>query len=296
MLQLTGWTWISGWRLASAAFSSVFGVATVWLFRRHSLVWRRHARRCNDAEVLSGVEDVCMRYGLTKEGGFLPAACLDRLPKEFDAWEAVASELPRLNRSGRLAARLEALPQLDVANLKPEELRRAYVLLGSLAHSYVHRQAVPWHKLDDPTSGEDGRVPQHKARLPRQVSEPWLQVCQQLGMPPVLTAAGTDLWNWRLRDTSKPFEPANLEQRITVTGSGSERVFHMVPCAMQAAAAEVVPKIFLADVLVRKGRQETSLLPCCLRWQMSSESSSASLSRSQQVLTRTSSTMCTGLC
>ncbi|CAJ1428051.1 unnamed protein product [Effrenium voratum] len=175
-------------------------------------------------------------------------------------------------------------------------LRRAYVLLGSLAHSYVHRQAVPWHKLDDPTSGEDGRVPQHKARLPRQVSEPWLQVCQQLGMPPVLTAAGTDLWNWRLRDTSKPFEPANLEQRITVTGSGSERVFHMVPCAMQAAAAEVVPKIFLADVLVRKGRQETSLLPCCLRWQMSSESSSASLSRSQQVLTRTSFTMCTGLC
>eukprot|EP00913_Durusdinium_trenchii_P012222 g11477.t1 len=72
-------------------------------------------------------------------------------------------------------------------------------------------------------------------------------------MPPVLTSAATDLWNWRKRRDEGAFEPGNLEQRISLTGSNSERMFHMVPCAMQAAASEVVPKIFLSDVLVPTG-------------------------------------------
>jgi len=257
-----GWSNASG-RLASAvasaAVTSFFGLFTVWYLRRQSLqaLARAKFRRCTDKEVLAGVQEVRRRYHLSETGGFLPDSCLERLPAEFDAWEAVAADLPQLNRSKALAQRVEALPVLTAAlqGASNKVLQRAYILLGSLVHSYVHREEVPWHCLDG-TGEVDTMTRSERKTVPRALAEPYLEVCKVLGMPPVLTSAATDLWNWQRIDPGLPFEPGNLKQRISVTGTTSERVFHMVPCAMQAAAAEVVPKIFLADVLIKGARQE----------------------------------------
>ena len=239
----------SNWSFACAGLLAV--LLPLWVRKRRlrGALWRK--RKCKHKDVLAQVASVCSQYGLSRQG-FLPARCLERLPKEFEDWEVLADQLPELNRSGRLAEAVESLPQLDAKCLDalegaPKEvLQRAFLLLGALAHSYVHRHAVPWHRLGG------CRVEADPSKcLPSQVAEPWLQVCAQLRMPPVLTAAATDLWNWRLEDASGGFTLDNLAQRISLTGTNTERAFHMVPCAMQAAAGEVLPKLMLADILVR---------------------------------------------
>jgi len=83
-----------------------------------------------------------------------------------------------------------------------------------------------------------------------------------LGMPPVLTAGAVDTWNWCLIDECKDFFPQNLRLIDSQTGTATEANFHFAPCAMQAAAGEIVPKLFQADFLVTNYAdvQLTSLL------------------------------------
>ncbi|CAE7309054.1 Ido1 [Symbiodinium natans] len=256
-MQLRG-RWNFSWGLVACA--GFFGVVLPMIVRRRWLRLKVRARkvrrRCEHKEMLAQVPSVCLRYGLSPRG-FLPSFCLERLPDEFQRWEDLADRLVELNRNGGLKQAVDTLPHIDPQCLEgagKEVLQRAFLLLGAFAHSYIHGSAVPWYQLKQ--SGDhverDGPGPSGSApTLPSQLAEPWLQVCAQLGMPPVLTAAATDLWNWRLRDSSGPFVLENLDQRVSLTGTSTERAFHMVPCAMQAAASKVVPKVFLADLLVR---------------------------------------------
>jgi hypothetical protein len=146
-----------------------------------------------------------IKYELTVHGGFLPTTCLERLPPAFEAWEALADALPKLNRAGALCAAVDALPVLDAASLVSRaEQRRACWLLAALAHSYMNGWNVCWRLLDeDDTLDVAGAPTQPPAgagglrRLPSQLARPWFEVSGALGMPPVLTAAAGDLWNWR---------------------------------------------------------------------------------------------------
>ena len=55
----------------------------------------------------------CHRYGLCPHGGgFMPSRCAERLPRAFAAWDALAAELPKLNREGELRAAVRRLPLL----------------------------------------------------------------------------------------------------------------------------------------------------------------------------------------
>ncbi|CAK0796285.1 unnamed protein product, partial [Prorocentrum cordatum] len=180
------------------------------------------------------------QYDLSEDGGFLPARCLRRLPPAYDALERLVEELPALNREGALCAAVDGMEELApslLAGAAPEELRRLYLLLGMLGHSYVHGRK---DSSGEAAGGGSAVCPGGPdPPLPAQLSRPWLQVCCLLRMPPVLTAAATDLWNWQLKDLA--------EDSLLF-------VAHMVPCAMQRAAARVVPRLFLADLLVRGGR------------------------------------------
>lgn len=56
------------------------------------------------------------------------------------------------------------------------------------------------------------------------------QVCEALGLPTVLTAA-LDLWNWK--KARGGWQPRSLSALSLMTGSDTERFFHMIPCAIQ---------------------------------------------------------------
>src|SRR3954447_18590285 len=76
---------------------------------------------------------------LNHERGFLPLEDpLSRLPKPFDAWESVASSLPKLFASDHLRHTLESLPPFPLAAISCDrERERAMLLLSYLGHAYV---------------------------------------------------------------------------------------------------------------------------------------------------------------
>lgn len=79
-------------------------------------------------------------YGLSRENGFLPdRAPLRRLPDpHYNQWESVVENLQALILTHRLRQVVEALPILKTDGLVEEaEWRRAYVLMGFMAHAYI---------------------------------------------------------------------------------------------------------------------------------------------------------------
>ena len=82
------------------------------------------------------------------------------------------------------------------------------------------------------------------------LAHPFVEVCILLELPPVLTAAATDLWNWKLKDESQPISISNLTTITTMTGTSTEIAFHMTPCMMQVLVAPVIMKIYNAPDLI----------------------------------------------
>ncbi len=116
----------------------------------------------------------------------------------------------------------------------PALLQRAYVLLGQLVHSYAHGADQRC------TSNADALrvIPRSDhVVIPGPLAVPFHYVCESLGLPPVLTAAATDLWNWTVDDVTSPSEKdiilSKLQLVSSVTGTTSESAFHLIPCAMQ---------------------------------------------------------------
>ena len=97
---------------------------------------------------------------LSHERGFLPLEDpLSRLPQPFEAWENVASTLPKLFASDHLRHTLEGLPPFPLEAITTDrERERAMLLLSYLGHAYVWggarparilpaRIAIPWHRV-----------------------------------------------------------------------------------------------------------------------------------------------------
>ena len=209
---------------------------------------------CSDPEVQRVVD----KYGL-EEYGFMPERNLDRLPKYFEPWEAIADKLPQHNRMRTLEAAVDALPMLDVSRLRGKaELRRAYTVLGFISHSYIHGRSVPFYKWFSSKDEEaaSGPTAQPRDRLPVQLAAPWLRVSEELEIAPVLTHAAVDLWNWRLVDPTKPLSVDNLRCRVTATGGMGEEYFYLLVTAMEARAASLVPRCFLVADYIKAGRDD----------------------------------------
>ena len=88
--------------------------------------------------------------------------------------------------------------------------------------------------------------------VPMVLARPFVEVCILLGIPPVLTAAATDLWNWKLKDESKPISFSNMTCITTMTGTSTEINFHITPCLMHFYAAPLIMQIFNAPDLICK--------------------------------------------
>lgn len=79
-------------------------------------------------------------YGISRENGFLPDTTpLRRLPDPYYAqWEQVVENLQALILTQRLRGVIDKLPVLGTDGLVEEsEWRRAYLLMGFMAHGYI---------------------------------------------------------------------------------------------------------------------------------------------------------------
>jgi len=171
------------------------------------------------------------RFGLS-DCGFVPhhSEVLARLPSPFDIWENAADQLPCLIASREIWAVVDGWPILDVTKLLVDEfspsLRRAHTVLSMIAQAYV------WGDAAAPAKS-----------LPSALSVPLHAVSQRLGLPPVMTHASCELWNWRHADESADSNVVTQDRlrcTTTVTGTADEEWFHCTSIAVQMIAGPSV--------------------------------------------------------
>ncbi|TPX41365.1 hypothetical protein SeMB42_g05602 [Synchytrium endobioticum] len=171
-------------------------------------------------------------YDISLQTGFLPSSPfpLRRLPPYFHPWEVILDKLSVLLLAGRIREYVQKLPVLDAKKLGHHtEWRRAYLVLSFLAQAYV------WGKNEDA-----------QEVLPECIAVPWVTVCNQLGLKPVISYAAVELYNYYLIDENGPMDLSNLAVMHTFSGGMDEAWFYLVSIAIEAAGAPAIPAIINA--------------------------------------------------
>ncbi|KAM0806756.1 putative indoleamine 2,3-dioxygenase [Seiridium cardinale] len=141
----------------------------------------------------------------------------------FFPWDDIISKLPQLLNDGTLREETLALPLLSTDRIHSEaEWRRAYSMLAFLAHGYI------W----------GGK--QAAEILPIVISKPFTEVAQRLDLPPVLSYAACNLWNFT-SDGGDFTDLENLQPLHSFTGTVDEAWFLVVSVAMEAQTASIIP-------------------------------------------------------
>lgn len=162
----------------------------------------------------------------------------------YNKWDEIISCLPNLISSQSLRREIDALPYIDPAEISSDlEYQRAYVVLAFLIHAYVWGDATGLKSIE---------------AVPPQLAEPFLCVCDKIGMEAVLSYAGLCLWNWKARSgRSTPrdqfFELDDLESVGSFTGTRGEDAFNQVPVLIEAEGGPLVPVLLDAVVAAQQG-------------------------------------------
>lgn len=188
-------------------------------------------------------------YGISPTHGFLPDVLpLTRLPDPYyNKWEAIVANLQALVLSRRLRGVVDRLPVLSTIGLEHDaEWRRAYSLLGFMAHAYI------WGG-DSPSD-----------RLPPSISVPLLEISARLEIPPVATYAAVCLWNFKPLFMDEDIDNLeNLATLNTFTGSLDESWFYLISVAIEARGAPIISLMLTAIAAARHG--DSTTVTRCLR-------------------------------
>jgi indoleamine 2,3-dioxygenase len=188
-------------------------------------------------------------YDIDLGTGFV-AACPTELPAYYAPWCKLVSDLPCLLESKTFQAKVDDLELLSTDHLTvPAHWQRAYVTLGFLTQAYI------WQDKTTPS-----------AIVPAKLGEPFLEVCEYLGMRPVLSYAGICLWNWTPLSQDRGVHPAqalsnfpSIRSSASFTGTRDEDAFNLVPVMVEAQGAKLVPLLLKAILDDRKGASQDLL-------------------------------------
>lgn len=156
--------------------------------------------------------------------GFLPEKDpLKKLPKAFDAWESLASDLPKLLLGNHFRQLLQAMPDVPLEKLKHSpELERAMLILSFIGHAYI------W-----------GQLPLVNA-IPAVLARPWHALAEKLKRPPVLSYASYALNNWYRLDPLKPVALGNIALLQNFLGGIDEEWFVLVHIDIEESASAAI--------------------------------------------------------
>lgn len=215
-------------------------------------------------EFNSNISEALLEDFDVTSNGFLPEdQPLDTLPDSYyEPWESLAKDLPSHLQAQTLRAQVDELPVLSTAHLKTEpEWRRAYVILGFLAHGYIWGgdKASEVKSLYPLISYVHTSVNTPIQILPPQITIPLLAVSSHLSIPPVATYAAVNLWNFR--SSSSDFSALDsLSALQTYTGTPDESWFYMVSVAMEALGGQTIIPLLLSSLQACSSRNIPSLI------------------------------------
>lgn len=168
------------------------------------------------------------KYNISYETGFIPARGSQPLSHYYRAWEDLTADLPAyLQKPQRIEREVGRLPHLTTDDLRTEaDYQRAYVLLSFIIHAYVHG------------------CKQHI--VPVSLSEPFLTVCDQLGLKPVISYASLCTYNWTEPALDKA--PFNFKTIASFTGTPDEAAFYLTPVLVERTAGPLTALLVRALV------------------------------------------------
>ncbi len=180
-------------------------------------------------------------YDVDSERGFLPVKDpLVAVPTALGQWCEIAEELPKLLVSSRLKSFVDAMPAININELKTStELERAMLAFSFIAHAYV------WGEETPPSS------------IPASLAVPWYAIAQKLGRPPVLSYASYMLHNWRRVVENGPIDLGNTCLIQNFLGGVDEEWFILVHLEIEAQAGPALAAIFPAQKAVEATDTQT---------------------------------------
>lgn len=160
-------------------------------------------------------------FAISADQGFLPPDPCEHVP-DCPPLNELGTELPKLLSARRVRAFIDTRRSL-LSPIPPtwqeQDYRAAMRILSFAGHAYV------WESPEHPAGA-----------LPAQLAQPWYDVAQRVGRPPVLSYASYALDNWRRLDTSKPIELDNIVLLQNFLGGLDEEWFVLVHVQIERQA------------------------------------------------------------
>ena len=184
-------------------------------------------------------------FEISPERGFLPHDPAENL-SDCPTLNDLARELPKL-LSARMVRRFiieqhSLLPSLPIS-WGDQDYRAAMRMLSFAGHAYV------WEAPDHPAPS-----------LPPQLAQPWYDVAQRLGRPPVLSYASYALDNWRRLDPTKPIQLDNIVLLQNFLGGLDEEWFVVIHIQIEREAGPGLAGLLQAMNGAAHDREEEVLL------------------------------------
>ena len=158
--------------------------------------------------------------------GFIPEEICYKLPETFSDVEKLAVELPKVLANEQIEARVLKLEaEKDVDTLTGPQLERAMLIYSYIGHAFM------WGKSNDINV------------IPLQIAKTWHKISIKLERPPILSYASYALNNWKMLDSSQPFDLENIVIVQNFLGGVDEDWFIMIHVAIEYEAKEILSSL-----------------------------------------------------
>jgi len=173
--------------------------------------------------------------------GFLPERCLATLPPQFSHLQPILDNFstPDIQFFRSL---IWALPKYNAQdystkNLSLEEKRFLYSIFTMMSQKYV------W--------GAGDGIPMQV--IPAEVGVPILELSKEMGIAPVMTYAGSILYNWGLIDENQPLTLDNLKVNYKLLEGSAYEWFCIVHTAIEAQGGKIMKHILNLEKDMKEG-------------------------------------------
>jgi len=173
-------------------------------------------------------------FDISPEQGFLSPDPREQVT-DCSPLNDLGQKLPKLLTARRVRPFIDGQPALlssIPASWQKEDYRAAMRILSFAGHAYV------WESPNHPAGA-----------LPAQLAQPWYEIAQRLGRPPVLSYASYALDNWRRLDPSKPIALDNIVLLQNFLGGLDEEWFVLVHVQIERQAGPGLAGLLQEELL-----------------------------------------------
>jgi indoleamine 2,3-dioxygenase len=172
--------------------------------------------------------------------GFLPDLCVKTPPPGFEFLQPVVDQFSTKGIEFRELVDQNTQTNLvsthTINSLSGPDVKFLYSFYSMMIHKYT------W------CCGEENYI----TVLPENLGKLWVAVSVRLDIPPVLTHASVDLFNWSLINPHKPFDLDNIKSNFLMMGTRDEEWFYLIMVAIEGIGGKILPEMMKIDQIIKE--------------------------------------------